>query len=159
MPPPVECHGPRPARKAEGLTIVTGGGRSLATRLHFETVSGSLDDVAFTQLPQLGGKMLLRGYPADRFRDRVAIAGSTEYFWDVSSFLLASLFVDAGRVYSGLDELTFDDMRLGYGASLQLVDHRSFLAGVSVASSIDGGVFVNVVLDPIYEPEPRVRQK
>ncbi|HEX5064158.1 MAG TPA: BamA/TamA family outer membrane protein, partial [Kofleriaceae bacterium] len=136
-----------------------GIGRTLATRLHFESVSGSYNDVAFNQLPELGGKMLLRGYAVDRFRDRVAIASSVEYMWDISSFVLASLFVDAGRVYPALDELTFDDMRLGYGASLQLVDRRRFLAGVSVASSIDGGVFLNLVLDPIYEPEARVKQK
>lgn len=136
-----------------------GIGRTVATRLHFESVSGEYNDVAFMQLPDLGGKLLLRGYPVDRFRDRVAIAGSTEYFWDVSAFLLASLFVDAGRVYPAMDELSFNDLRVGYGASLQLVEQRSFLAGVSIASSIDGGVFVNLVLDPIYEPEPRVKRR
>ena len=136
-----------------------GVGRSLATRLHLEAVTGSLDDVAFTQLPQLGGKALLRGYAQDRFRDRVATLGSVEYFWDISRFLLASLFVDAGRVYPALDELALDDMRVGYGASLQLLSNRNFLAGVSIASSIDGGLFLNLVLDPVYEPQPRVRQK
>jgi hypothetical protein len=137
-----------------------GIGRSLATRLHVEAVTGSLEDVAFTQLPQLGGKALLRGYAQDRFRDRVAALSSAEYFWDVSRFLLASLFVDAGRVYSSFEQLEIDDhMRVGFGASLQLLSARSFVAGVSVASSIDGGLFVNLVLDPIYEPEPRVRQK
>jgi hypothetical protein len=136
-----------------------GMGRTLASRLHLEGVTGGIDDVAFTQLPQLGGKSLLRGYPAERFRDRTAVAGSAEYLWDLSSFLLASVFVDAGRVYSGIDALGFHDLRLGYGAALQLVEQRRFVAGVSVASSIDGGVFVNLVLDPVYEPEPRVRQK
>jgi hypothetical protein len=136
-----------------------GIGRTLASRLHMENVSGSTNDVAFTQLPQLGGKSLLRGYPAERFRDRTAVAGSAEYLWDLSSFLLASVFVDAGRVYSGLDALTFDDLRLGYGAAVQIVERRRFVAGVSVASSIDGGLFLNLVLDPVYEPEPRVRQK
>jgi hypothetical protein len=137
-----------------------GVGRSLATRLHVEAVTGSLEDVAFTQLPELGGKVLLRGYAEDRFRDRVAVLGSTEYFWDVSRFLLASLFVDAGRVYESFGAFELDDhMRVGFGASLQLLSARSFVAGVSVASSIDGGLFLNLVLDPIYEPEPRVRQK
>ncbi|HEY5927739.1 MAG TPA: BamA/TamA family outer membrane protein [Kofleriaceae bacterium] len=136
-----------------------GIGRTIATRLHLESVSGSLDDVAFTQLPQLGGKSLLRGYDADRFRDRAAVATSAEYFWDLSSFMLASVFVDVGRVYSGIDDLSLHNLRVGYGAGVQLVDDRRFLAGVSVATSIDGGVFVNLVLDPIYEPEPRVRQK
>jgi hypothetical protein len=136
-----------------------GVGRSLATRLRLEAVTGSVQDVAFTQLPQLGGTTLLRGYAQDRFRDRIAVLGATEYFWDVSRFLLASLFVDAGRVYGALDEVAFDDVRVGYGASLQLLNARRFFAGLSVASSIDGGLFVNLVLDPVYEPEPRVRHR
>jgi len=136
-----------------------GSGRTLATRLHVEAVNGTPTDVAFSQLPQLGGTSLLRGYPSERFRDRTALAGSAEYLWDVSSFMLASVFVDAGRVYSGVRDIKFEDMRMGYGATLQLVDHRQFLAGISVASSIDGGLFLNLVLDPVYEPEPRVRQK
>lgn len=136
-----------------------GVGRSLAMRVHLEAVTGSLADVAFTQLPQLGGKALLRGYAQDRFRDRVAALASTEYFWDVNRFLLASVFVDAGRVYPSLDAITLDDTRVGFGASLQLLQSRQFFAGVSVGSSIDGGVSVNLVLDPVYEPEPRVRQK
>jgi hypothetical protein len=136
-----------------------GLGRTLATRLHLESVTGALNDVAFTQLPQLGGKALLRGYAADRFRDRAAALGSAEYMWDLSSFLLASVFVDVGRVYPDIRDVSFDDLRLGYGGSLQLVEKRSFLAGVSVASSIDGGLFFNLVLDPVYEPEPRVKQK
>jgi hypothetical protein len=136
-----------------------GIGRTLATRLHLESVTGALNDVAFTQLPQLGGKALLRGYASDRFRDRTAAVGSAEYMWDVSSFMLASVFVDVGRVYSDITDVNVDDLRLGYGASLQLVEKRSFLAGISAASSIDGGLFLNLVLDPVYEPEPRVKQK
>jgi hypothetical protein len=136
-----------------------GMGRTLVSRIHLESVTGALNDVAFTQLPELGGKALLRGYAADRFRDRTALVGSAEYMWDLSAFLLASVFVDAGRVYSDITEINADDMRLGYGASLQLVQRRSFLAGISAASSIDGGLFLNLVLDPVYEPEPRVKQK
>jgi hypothetical protein len=136
-----------------------GIGRTLATRVHLESVTGALNDVAFTQLPQLGGKSLLRGYPADRFRDRTAVVGSTEYMWDLSSFMLASVFVDGGRVYSDIRDVTADDLRVGYGASLQFVNHKRFIAGLSAASSIDGGLFLNLVLDPVYEPEPRVKQK
>lgn len=136
-----------------------GAGRSLAGRLHVEAVTGELDDVAFTLLPELGGYALLRGYPARRFRDRAAVLGTAEYFWDVSSFALASLFVDAGRVYPSLADLDLDHVRLGYGASLQLLRAGWFFAGVSVASSVDGGVFVNLVFDPVYEPPPRVRRE
>ncbi len=134
-------------------------GRTLAARLHLESVTGSRPDVAFTQLPELGGKALLRGYPAERFRDRNAAVTSTEYFWDISKFVTASVFVDIGQVYASFDELGARSMRLGYGTSLQLLWHQKLVGAVSLASSIDGGAFVNLVLDPIYEPEPRVRQR
>lgn len=134
-------------------------GRTLASRLHLESVSGSQRDVAFTQLPELGGTALLRGYPAERFRDLNAVVTSTEYFWDVSSFATASVFVDIGQVYAAADELGTSSMRLGYGTSLQLLWRQRFVGAVSLASSIDGGVFLDLVLDPIYEPEPRVRRR
>jgi hypothetical protein len=136
-----------------------GIGRSIATRVHLEGVTGSLDDVAFTQLPELGGAVLLRGYPAERFRDRVAALGTLEYFWDLSHFMLASLFVDVGRVYPSLADFTLHDLRVGYGASFQLLRDRNFVAGLSIATSIDGGVFANLVFDPVYEPLPRVRRR
>lgn len=135
------------------------GARTVATRLHIEGITGGLDDVPFTQLPQLGGSALLRGYPAERFRDRAAVLGSVEYFWDLSRYLMASLFVDVGRVYPSLADFELTGLRAGFGASVQLHSARSFIAGLNIASSIDGGVFVNLAFDPVFEPEPRVEQK
>jgi hypothetical protein len=143
------------------LPLTRGGMRTLHSRVHAEAVTGGYRDVAFTQLPQLGGATMLRGYPAERFRDRAAVLGSVEYFWDLNRILMASLFVDAGRVYPDVRDIAFsvDDFRVGYGVSLQLHSTRSFLASVNLASSIDGGVFVNFALDPVYEPPSRLRQK
>ena len=59
---------------------------------------GEIGEVAFTQLPQLGGIPSLRGYARERFRDRIAVTGSIEYEWDLGRHTYASLFVDAGRV-------------------------------------------------------------
>lgn len=135
------------------------GPRVLATRVHLEAVSGGYDDVAFTELPQLGGKQFLRGYPSDRFRDRLAVVGSAEYEWDLGQLLMASLFVDVGRVYSGWSEVTLSGMRMGYGLSLQLQTSRQYLGSVSIASSIDGGVEVFVEFDPVFDVIPRVVQR
>lgn len=132
------------------------GPRVLAARLQAETVNGSYEDVAFTELPQLGGGALLRGYPIDRFRDRVAAVGSLEYRWDLNRNLQASVFVDVGRVYPSLEDLTFDDMRLGYGVGVQAQTGSDFIAEVNVASSKDGGVFVNLALDPVFDVDRRV---
>jgi hypothetical protein len=136
-----------------------GGIHTLTTRVHVEAVTGDYSDVAFTQLPQLGGKMMLRGYPRDRFRDRVAALGSAEYGWDAGRYVIASIFTDVGRVYPSWQDFTVDHMRVGFGTSLQLHDQRTFLACVSLATSIDGGVFLNLAFDPIVYIEPRVEER
>jgi hypothetical protein len=134
------------------------GPRALATRLFVDGVTGEIGEVAFTQLPQLGGVPTLRGYARDRFRDRIAVAGSIEYQWDLGGHILASLFADAGRVMPRWNEPP-TNIRVGYGLSLQLHDRGSFLAGFSVATSIDGGWFLNLELDPVFNIEPRVEQR
>lgn len=135
------------------------GPRVLAARLYGEAVTAERDELPFTQLPVLGGRDLLRGYDLNRFRDRVAAMGSLEYIWDLSNVVSASLFVDAGRVYPSLDELTIDGMRVGYGIGLQAHTYRSFLVRAHLASSIDGDVFVNFSFDPVFEPIPRVERR
>lgn len=135
------------------------GPRAVSTRLYLDAVTGSFDEVAFTQLPRLGGPYLLRGYDRDRFRDRIAALGSLEYTWDLGRYPMASVFVDAGRVYHAWDDLTFDDMRVGFGLSIQLTVSRSFLGAVTFSSSVDGGFFANLTFDPVFDIEPRVEQK
>lgn len=129
------------------------GPRVLVTRLHVESVTAG--DVSFTELPQLGGKMWLRGYDADRFRDRIAALGSLEYQWDLSRHVNAGLFVDVGRVYSDWSALSFDELRVGYGIDIQIQSTKSFIAEASVASSKDGGVFFNLAFDPVFTISPR----
>ncbi len=135
------------------------GPRVISTRFAVDAVTGDYEDVAFTQLPELGGKTLLRGYERERFRDRLAVVGSLEYTWDIGQLLMASLFTDVGRVYPSWTELHYDDMRVGYGVSLQLHRHHGFLGAVSLASSIDGGFFIDLIWDPVFDVEPRVEQR
>jgi hypothetical protein len=135
------------------------GPRVLAARLYGEAVSGSLAEVPFTQLPRLGGKTLLRGYPLDRFRDRVAALGSLEYSWDLSPLISASTFVDAGRVYSDWRDAELTGLRVGYGVALEGHTRKTFLIRASLASSIDGGVFLDVALDPVFDLDPRVERR
>jgi hypothetical protein len=100
----------------------------------------------------------LRGYARERFRDRIAVMGSLEYAWDLSRHFMASLFTDVGRVLPTWLELP-QNVRLGYGASFQYHNNNDYIAGVSIASSIDGGLFLNLTLDPAFELEPRVEQR
>ena len=128
-------------------------------RAHGEAISAAPDDAPFFDLPRLGGSTYLRGYPSDRFRDRVAAVASLDYQWDLSRNVSATVFADAGRVYQSLRDVRLEDLRVGYGVGLQLNTEKSFLARVSVASSIDGGVFVDVALDPVFELDRRVDRR
>lgn len=135
------------------------GPRSLMTRVHVESVTGDLNDVVFNQLPALGGSALLRGYSSDRFRDRASVVGTVEYTWGLGQLFMASLFVDAGRVYPSLSDFTTKDMRLGYGGTLQFHGNRQFISGLTVASSLDGGVLVNLTFDPVFDYDPRAERR
>jgi len=134
------------------------GPRVLALRFHGEGVTGSLDQVPFAELPALGGSPFLRGYPFLRFRDRVAAVGSVQYEWALSHIVDAYLFSDAGRVFSSLDSVTPAGMRVGYGIGLDLHgDDGAFEAEASLASSIDGGVYLTLSFNPALDARPRWR--
>ncbi len=126
------------------------GPQVIAMRLYGEGVSAQRDEIPFTELPMLGGSNLLRGYAFERFRDRVALQGSLEYQWDLSRYVFASLFTDVGRVYPSIEDITLAGMRWGFGVALEAYSRNSFQARVSLASSIDGGFFVRLHLDPIF---------
>jgi outer membrane protein assembly factor BamA len=133
--------------------------RVLMLRFRGEAVSAGLDDVPFDMLPRLGGPRDLRGYTPDRFRDRIAAYGTVEYSWDLSNYVAAALFVDVGRVYPSLDDITYRHMRCGYGFALRFYGENTFWLDASLASSIDGGVQATASFDPIYLIRPRTRRR
>ncbi len=141
---------------------LTHGPRVISARLFLEAVTGKPEDVPFDELPKLGGRALLRGYPLDRFRDRIAALGTLEYTWDLSRRISASTFADVGQVFSSLREATlenFDSVRVGFGVGLEFHTDRSYLMGLSVASSIDGGIFLNFNFDPAFDTAPRTGRR
>lgn len=133
------------------------GPRMLALRARGEAVSGSLEEVPFTRLPMLGGGDFLRGYDFERFRDRISALASAEYVWDLAHWFDAAIFVDAGRVFPSFDRLNLDRVRVGYGAALEVFNDHAFLFEASIASSIDGGVFLNLSFNPVFDARPRWR--
>jgi hypothetical protein len=135
------------------------GPRLIALHFHGEAVNGRRDEVPFTELPRLGGPTYLRGYALDRFRDRVAAFGSAAYSWDLSQWFSANVFVDVGRVYPGLNQLSLEGMRMGYGVGLEAHSVKSFVLEGSIASSIDGGLFLNLAFNPVFDIDERVRRR
>jgi hypothetical protein len=137
--------------------------RVLSVRFHGEAVSAPHQGIPFNELPTLGGSRLLRGYELERFRDKISGVATLEYQWDIGRQLYASVFVDSGRVYSAWDQLTLSDLRTGYGVALELHAPDSPTAAKvfrgSIASSVDGGVFFNFYLEPIFGVTPRVERR
>ena len=82
---------------------------------------------------------------------------SVQYIWDLAHNVDAYLFVDAGRVYSSVEDLTFDRLRVGYGLGIELHDNDDFLSEVSFASSLDGGFLVSLSFNPVLDARPRWR--
>ncbi len=140
---------------------IAAGPRVIALRAYLEGVVGDRDRVPFSQLPRLGGSLLLRGYEANRFRDRALALVTAEYQFDLSANLSGVLFADAGRVSPTLPDVADDlgSYRLGYGAAIQAHTGRSFMARASIASSIDGGLFLSLAFDTIYDPKARIERK
>jgi hypothetical protein len=132
--------------------------RVLVLRVLAEEVRGAEDEIPFVDLPRLGGPTLLRGYTRDRFRDRAMALGSAEYQFDLGPLLSGFLFVDGGRVFPTLADVTAEGIRVGYGGGLQMQTIKSFVGRFNVASSVDGGIFLNLSFDPVYDPHARVER-
>ena len=137
---------------------LTAGPRALRFRLWGEGITGDIDEVPFTELPRLGGQELLRGYFRDRFRDRVAAVAQASYLWSLGRAVAATVFVDAGRVYGGLGDLTLDDLRVGFGGALEVYHRAGLILRAELASSIDGGLFAYIGVDPAFQPQSRARR-
>jgi len=135
------------------------GDRVLILRLLLDGVTADLDKIPFVDLPDLGGPLLLRGYPIDRFRDRVATLGSVEYQYNLTFQTTAYVFIDTGRVWRSLEDFAFERFRMGFGGGIMAHSRTSFLARVQLASSIDGGLFVSFSLDPVYDTRTREEAK
>jgi hypothetical protein len=137
------------------------GDRVLILRAYAEGVTSEAENVPFVDLPRLGGPYFLRGYPRDRFRDRDVTLVTAEYDWSLDRNILAYLFVDAGRVWRNVGEIELDgldNMRVGFGGGIQAHTMKSFVARILVASTIDGGIYLNFSLDPVFDARSRVER-
>ncbi|MEM6733475.1 MAG: hypothetical protein AAF658_18090, partial [Myxococcota bacterium] len=132
------------------------GDRTLVLHYNMVGVTSDLNEVPFTNLPTIGGTLLLRGFNPGRFRDRVAAVGSAEYQYPLNSYAKAYAFVDAGRVWRRLSNFSVDELNVGYGFGFQLHSPNSFLMRFDVSGSVDG-VRVALSFNPLYEDSPTKR--
>jgi hypothetical protein len=116
--------------------------RLLTLRTAVEAVEGSDGEVAFTDLPRLGGPDRLRGYEANRFRDRRAALGSIEYHYPIHKNVMGELFVDGGHVSDHFEDLyDLREWKVGYGAGVIVGSSDSITLRFEVADG-DGLQFL-----------------
>jgi hypothetical protein len=84
--------------------------------------------VPFWNLPILGGDESLRGFPADRFRDRVTLVFTAQYRYPIFRRFGGSLFIDCGSAAAAWEQLESQQFKIGYGWELEshLDDNFSF---------------------------------
>jgi hypothetical protein len=131
------------------------GSRILSLRAAVETVTND-DYVSFLDLPRLGGHETLRGYPSSRFRDRAFALGSAEYTWDLGNFLAAYTFIDVGRVYPSLTDLSTNDLRVGYGGGIEVHTQSSYVGRGQLAANKDGDIFFELIFSPAFPRRDRI---
>lgn len=129
--------------------------RILVLRFYAEGVTNDRDEVPFVDLPHLGGDDFLRGYTHGRFRDRIAAVGQAEYAWDLGRSFAGFLFTDVGRVWRQLDDVAPRDLRVGFGGGFQAHSLKNFIFRAQLSSSMDGGLYLSLVLSPLYQLEER----
>gem|GEM_PF-4087624 len=99
-----------------------------------------IDDkaVPFWDLPILGGEDYLRGFPADRFRDKVALVFTAQYSYPIFQRLNGSFFVDLGSAAPAWESFELRDFRTGYGWQLESHLDDNFIFRLQLAHSREG---------------------
>jgi hypothetical protein len=130
------------------------GTRILALRAMFDAVGGTdgrTDGrIPFVELPRLGGSEYLRGYASGRFRDRTVTLATAEYSWQVANHFTGYTFFDIGGAVRSLEDVPDERLRFGYGGGVQFHSKNSFFTRIQVASSREGGLFLDLVFAPAF---------
>jgi outer membrane protein assembly factor BamA len=126
------------------------GDRILMLRVRTSWAIGRLRSIPFPDLPSLGGSKLLRGYTSGRFHDRGSLLATVEYRYPVQDNISSYVFIDAGRVLDDWRDISLSGAqraRVSWGAGLYLFSAGGMLLRGQLASSIDGGLFIQLLLD------------
>ena len=129
-------------------------GRALFEAQSNGTPFSSMDTLPFTDDPRsgLGGHRTMRGFRQDRFVGSVMTAANAELRWTFGHLagwgqrfgFIAVPFVDAGRPYDALGELSLRGWRPSYGGALRIAWNLATLVTIDYGvSSEDTGFYVN----------------
>jgi outer membrane protein assembly factor BamA len=114
----------------------------------------SMDTFPYTDNPiaGLGGGRTLRGYRQDRFVGSVMTVANAEIrwtfahacFWKQNFAFIAVPFLDLGRPFDNLGQLTFADWKPSYGGALRIAWNLATIASIDYGvSPEDTGLYIN----------------
>ncbi len=117
------------------------GYRSRILALRFRTSHSNPDEgalVPFYLMETLGGAKTIRGFDEFRFRDRRNLLLQAEYRWEVWAYVDMTVFVDAGKVFSDINDFNLKDLHTGYGIGLRVHTPAGFRLRFDLAGSREG---------------------
>ena len=131
----------------------------VAGRLMLEAQSNgtpffAMDSLPFTEDPRtgLGGNRTMRGFRQDRFIGSVMTLGNAELRWTFGHLtawgqrfgFIAAPFLDAGRPYDSLGQLSLRGWRASYGGALRIAWNLATIVTADYGtSSEDTGFYIN----------------
>jgi hypothetical protein len=114
------------------------GDRVLTIGARTEAITANADAVPFEMLPALGGADRLRALARDELRGRSATFADIQYEWALGADTRAYLFVEAGGVARRPTALESEDLHVGYGGGLRLLNGSATSLRAQLAGSDDG---------------------
>lgn len=100
-----------------------------------ETGSGS---VPFYRTSTLDNNAPLRSFSRGRFRDTGYYLFNAEYRYPVWDIIDAVVFVDAGRVFEDIEDLSFKGIKYSFGGGIRFVSRKLPLASLMVGTGKEG---------------------
>lgn len=121
------------------VTLEHGMQRGLAFR-QFVSLSESPDQqsIPFYRMQSIGGPASLRGFTGGRFRDRNVVLTTAEMRCHIWHRLDMALFADAGQVFSEVNDVSVQDMKIGYGVGFRFRSSQGVVARFEIARSVEG---------------------
>jgi len=104
----------------------------LALRFNFQNIYGS--QIPIQNLLSLGGNQTLRGYPQDRFLDKIAAVANAELRFPIYWRFGGVAGIDVGRVWSEISEVGFSDCHMNSNFGIRFY-FETFIVRLDVGMS------------------------
>ena len=108
----------------------------LRTAWSFQQRTG--DGIPFYRMNRLDVDSPMRSFPWGRFRDRGVGVANFEFRYPVWEYMDGQLFVDVGRVFHDIADVSFKHLKYSAGAGIRLVSGNYFLMRFQVAYGNEG---------------------